>query len=1386
MLGTRIANRYDVLGELGRGGMGVVYRAHDPLLDRDVAIKLIPPHLLTDENESRFQREAQLVAQMDHPSIISIYDFGRHERSLYFVMPLVRGNHLRVLFKQKQLTVADILDIGSQVAEALDYSHSRGVVHRDIKPENIMLTRDTNGTNRVRVMDFGLATTLSADRITNSGTLIGTFAYLSPEQVAGNEAQPRSDVYALGVVLYEALCGETPFRGDVPNMLYEIAHQPARSLRECGVTIDDDLDSVILSCLAKNVDDRPRRASHVADALRSCALRLRGGEAPPRVRPVSGKERRRAELPLIGRDSEIEAITERLQRAIHGEAQLVLLGGETGVGKSRLAEEIGSIMRNARGRTITGRIVDQELTFPYQVFISALQDLSRVIEQESEPSITELWPELVAIFPILGDLAPAPLRSVNARAAAKPRITERSALFELLGKAFSRIADTQPLALILENLHSADVSIEALRYLMQRLAGDRVLIVGTYRSDEVDRRHPLTSLIADMSGDGNFLDLHVAPLTRETQRELVSAMLGNAAVSETLVEAIDRVTEGNPLFTRELVRSLREGGTLSSDARGTLQLTPETDLGETPLPTTIQQIVERRLARLSDAVRETLSLAAVFGRSCDVADLTAVAQSDEVEDHLDALIANGLLEDEAGSRGKRLAFSSGVVREVVYAALSRARRRTYHRRIGEFLEWRYSGRLERVYPMLAYHFSRAFIAEKAVTYSLSSARTSLAAFSGDDAARDARIALDYLDGDDWTGDPSLEGEAHLLLAEALRMKGNAEAALQSSERAVRAFERTGNEERMAAAFFFAAETAWQARHAADASRYAESGIFAARRCGNEEMLSRLLELSARLANLRGDIDRATRLSEEASHLLSAARDENADAATTRSGTVVVPIGGGVLRSLDPARVTIREHAEVLPTIFETLTRVSKGGRAVPWLASGVEREDNGASYRFTLREGVTFHDGRPLSSADVKHSFERVLRSGEPSARRLLSAIEGADEAMSGTPLRGLTITSDRQFVIRLQSPIAFFPELLSDAATAILPAQTETIGGSWREGCAGTGPFRVVRFVPGETLQLEANPAYWRKGYPRSEGLVFNFGVAPDDILENFRAGRFHVASDLAPAHAEALRHDASFAAGYRETPRLSTYWLAFNCRQGRFSDAVARHRIASLIETASLVEEHLGRLAVPAKHLVPPDLLEWPSEAPRPRRIIAADETTGDTARLRTGIDPRFHSPADVTVAISPVFVGAGQYGDFARALYSVLASAGLRVRVINSSAAELFDALANGTVDLVLARWAADYPDADSFIHGMLEQRSGFVGKLCGSDEIDALIRRARSETDLACRHAIYLDIEALLHDRTLLLPLFHEQVYRFARPNVRGLSSLNFLEPVISYEDLRVVG
>jgi ABC-type oligopeptide transport system substrate-binding subunit len=312
------------------------------------------------------------------------------------------------------------------------------------------------------------------------------------------------------------------------------------------------------------------------------------------------------------------------------------------------------------------------------------------------------------------------------------------------------------------------------------------------------------------------------------------------------------------------------------------------------------------------------------------------------------------------------------------------------------------------------------------------------------------------------------------------------------------------------------------------------------------------------------------------------------------------------------------------------------------------------------------------------------------------------------------------------------------------------------------------VDFDPAGRIELERNPSYWREGLPRAEGLVFHSGVEPATIRRDFEAGRYAIAADLLPADAEALRRDARFASGYRESPRLLTYLLAFNVHRPPFDDPNVRRAVQESLDVHGLVRRTMGRLAIPADGLIPPGLLgHGARSAPRSRPAgKAPDETLAQQA-------------VELATLVHPIFLG--EYAGFAREIAKSLREMGFVMKIANRTLAEMADMRRRGAGELYIARWDADYPDADSFVRGLLHRRQGILGGFCGSPEIDELAERGASEMDPRARDAVYRQVEEILARDALLVPLFHEQVYRFGRPELEGLR-VGFSAPAVAYETL----
>jgi serine/threonine protein kinase len=228
-LGLTVAGKYRIIEPVGRGGMGVVYRAEDTRLEREVALKFLPAELIEDpESRERFVREARAAAALAHPHICTVYEINDAEREPFIAMEFIGGRSLKQRLAEMRMTADDAVDIAVQLAEGLEEAHKKGIVHRDIKPGNIMLTE----TGQAKITDFGLAKVLGGSLITRQATTMGTVAYMSPEQAQGREVDRRTDLWSLGVVLHEMLTGELPFRGERDaSILYSIVHEEPLSRR---------------------------------------------------------------------------------------------------------------------------------------------------------------------------------------------------------------------------------------------------------------------------------------------------------------------------------------------------------------------------------------------------------------------------------------------------------------------------------------------------------------------------------------------------------------------------------------------------------------------------------------------------------------------------------------------------------------------------------------------------------------------------------------------------------------------------------------------------------------------------------------------------------------------------------------------------------------------------------------------------------------------------------------------------------------------------------------------------------------------------------------------------------------------------------------------------
>ncbi|HEY5638927.1 MAG TPA: protein kinase, partial [Dehalococcoidia bacterium] len=787
------AGRYEVQRFLGEGGRKKVYLARDKRLDRDVAVAMIKTEGLDADGQECVQREAQAMARLgDHPHIVTVFDIGEENGQPYIVSQYMAGGELGDMLRQApegRLPVADAVRITNQVRMALEYAHERGIIHRDLKPANIWMTED--GT--AKLGDFGLAVALEQSRLTMEGMMVGTVAYMPPEQALGRQPDARSDLYSLGCVIYELLTGRPPFMGDdsVAIISQHINTAPVAPTWH-NSEIPKALESLIMRLLAKNPDERPESAAAIPEALNAIFDTASSASSSEQI--AANPLDRLAGGVFVGREAEMDELRAGLEDALSGRGRLLMLVGEPGIGKTRTSEELATYAGLRNAQVVWGRCYEGEGAPAYWPWVQAIR--SYVHEKEPGELMSEMGPGAADIAQVVSEVKDR-LPGLPAPPTLEPE-QARFRLFDSITTFLKNASNAKPMVLVLDDLHWGDKpSLLLLQFLTRELRGSRLLVLGTYRDVELRRAHPLSQTLGELGREGLSHRITLRGLTEQDVARFIEITSG-AKPPQALVEAVYRETEGNPFFVNEVVRLLVTDGRLEKPE--------EVTSWSVTIPQGVREVVGRRLDHLSEECNRALTIGAVIGREFGLQTVEQVlAQADEGRMTGDRLLE--VLEEAVGARVvaevpnvvDHYSFSHALIRETLYEELSTARRVRVHRQIGEVLEEQHKDEIDSQLAQLAYHFSEAAQGgdvEKAIDYSTRAAERALSMTAYEEAAVHYDRALQVLELRD-KDDQVSRCELLLRLGDAQYKGGSVEAAKETFERAMGVARAMGDFERMA-------------------------------------------------------------------------------------------------------------------------------------------------------------------------------------------------------------------------------------------------------------------------------------------------------------------------------------------------------------------------------------------------------------------------------------------------------------------------------------------------------------------------------------------------------------------------------------------------------------
>ncbi len=747
--GQMIKNRYYIEAKIGDGLLGTVFKAIDTRLNRPVAIKILSPSFSEGAIE-QFLQQARQIINLIHPNVVEVYECDEDHGLSFMAEEFIESKTLQDMLDEnpgQPLPFNVALSIAENIARALEYAHAYGVIHGDLKPKNVLLA------DEVKISDFGLGRLETGTSLINLDVplTLMTPHYLAPEQILGHPIDARTDLYALGVILYELFTGQCPFKGSDQQVLEHHRSSFPRPPRELNPALSYSLEHLILKLLDKDPNKRYATARQIRAILAGMTT-ITSGE--------TGLHNftRQQWPPFVNRAEPLHRLTALWEKTWQGQGQLVFITGEAGIGKTRLVRELAQ--RAGDAVLLMGACQKQESSRAYQPFIEVLRAYfasvswsDRIPTSLAEVAYTpvgQILSQMVRVIPEINHLMPNIFQTTGQPAPAYDTSTadgdtQANATAEpvsiSLAQSIAQATKERPWLLILDDLHLADPgSLKLLQYLARHCSQMGLMIVGLYRDSELENNKFLIETLDSLKQDIDYTSVKLERLTDKEVKKLLKNIWPQTVPGD-LVAAIYRRTEGNPFYIEEIAKGLMDEGVVSW-RDGRWRFAPVVEMG---LPQGIRDTVLRRINRLTKETQTLLNQAAMLGPTFKFADLHEMSDLSKWDalESLDVALERQFISQTPSER--MLRFNHVAIQEILYKNLSPLKRRVIHLEAGEALERRNLPEPKYVAEALAYHFFQARELEKGLIYSIQAATQVDAIYANHTALFWYTQALDALD-----------------------------------------------------------------------------------------------------------------------------------------------------------------------------------------------------------------------------------------------------------------------------------------------------------------------------------------------------------------------------------------------------------------------------------------------------------------------------------------------------------------------------------------------------------------------------------------------------------------------------------------------------------------